>query len=97
MASLETLINFVSLKSRRPCFMALETLKESFASTGGGLIPGDRRLKKFRDQPFQKLHEVSQGKNDKRDRIILLWIFEHKLKEAFAKFLSVNIVLFVFT
>ena len=88
LASLETLVGFVSLKSRRPCMMALDALKETFASSGGGLLPADRRLAHFRDQPFHRLQELSAGNKDTRDKHLTLWMFEHKLKALYAKFLQ---------
>ena len=88
LASLETLVGFVSLKSRRPCMMALDALKETFASSGGGLLPANRRLALFRDQPFHRLQELSAGNKDTRDKHLTLWMFEQKLKSLYAKFLQ---------
>ncbi len=70
--------------------MAVESLRETFLSTGGALLPDDRRLKQFRDQPFHRLEALTGGNKDKKDKYILLWAFEHKLKELYAKFLQVN-------
>ena len=88
LASLEALVGFVSLKSRRPCMMALDALRECFVATGGGLLPTDRRLSHFRDQPFHRLQELSAGSKDARDKCLTLWMFEHKLKGWYAKFLQ---------
>ena len=88
LASLEALVGFVSLKSRRPCMMALDALRESFVSSGGGLLPEHRRLSHFRDQPFHQLQELSAGNKDTRDKCLTLWMFEHKLKGWYAKFLQ---------
>ena len=86
--SLEALVGFVSLKSRRPCMMALDALRESFVSSGGGLLPTHRRLCHFRDQPFHRLQELSAGNRDTSDKYLTLWMFEHKLKGWYAKFLQ---------
>jgi ribosome biogenesis protein MAK21 len=68
--------------------LALEALRETF--TAGGLLPNDRRLRHFKDQPFHKLQAMSGGNRDTRDKYLLLWIFEHKLKALYAKFLAVR-------
>jgi len=82
--AVEALINMVSLKSRRPCFLAMEALKELFAER---LLPADRPLRLFKENPFCKLSVLSGGNKDTRDKYLVVWWFEHKLKEAYHKFL----------
>ena len=54
-ASLEALVNMISLKSRRPCMLALDALRDLFCNH---LIPKDRKLKAFpagQKQPLTNL------------------------------------------
>ncbi len=81
--SLEHLIDMVSLKSRRPCMLALDALRELFVSF---LLAPDRKLCDFKDRPFSKLRVLSGGNKDTRDRYLIVWLFEQKLKELYHKF-----------
>jgi ribosome biogenesis protein MAK21 len=83
--ALDSLIGMVSLKSRRPCFMAMEALRDLFLNY---LLSTERRLRLFKENPFCKLSTISGGNKDTRDKCILLWWFEHKLKESFGNFLT---------
>ena len=85
LSSLDNLISHISLKSRRPCMLALDALQNLFQEY---LLPGDRKLRTFKDQPFQKLAELSSGNKDARDKYLILWMFESKLKESYQTFLK---------
>lgn len=52
------------------------------------LLPSDRKLKTFNEQPLKKLVQISSGNKDTRDKYLILWLFESKLKEAYQKFLT---------
>ena len=82
---LDTLISLVSLKSRRPCLLAIDTLKDLFLNV---LLPPDRKLRPFEWQPFQELATLSGGNKDTRDRYLMVWAFEEKLKRAYNSFLE---------
>ena len=82
---LDTLISLVSLKSRRPCLLAIDTLKDLFLNV---LLPPDRKLRSFEWQPFQELATLSGGNKDTRDRYLMLWAWEEKLKRAYNSFLE---------
>ena len=82
---LETFIDFVSLKSRRPCLMAMESLQQIFVEF---LLLPNRKLKNFDKNPFSKLPELSGGNKETRDRYLISWMFEDKLKKLYVKFLD---------
>ena len=82
---LDTLISLVSLKSRRPCLLAIDTLKDLFLNV---LLPPDRKLRPFEWQPFQELATLSGGNKDTRDRYLMVWAWEEKLKRAYNSFLE---------
>ena len=52
------------------------------------LLPNDGKLKLFQDHPFKKLSKFSSGNKDTRDKILILWHFEAKLKECYKTFLT---------
>lgn len=85
LTALTNLIEMVSLKSRRPCMMAMEALTELLTNH---LLPSDRKLKAFREQPFELLPKLSGGNKDTRDRYLIVWWFEHQLKVTYAQFLK---------
>ena len=85
LSSLDNLISHISLKSRRPCMLALDALQNLFQEY---LLPGDRKLRTFKEQPLQKLSELSSGNKDTRDKFLILWMFESKLKESYQNFLK---------
>merc|ERR1719391_987805 len=82
---LDTLISLVSLKSRRPCLLAIDTLKDLFLNV---LLPPDRKLRSFEWQPFQELTTLSGGNKDTRDRYLMVWAWEEKLKRSYNSFLE---------
>ena len=51
-------------------------------------LPKDRKLKLLQDQPVKKLSKLSSGNRDTRDKYLILWMFEVKLKELYKKFLT---------
>ena len=82
---LETLIDYVNLKSRRPCLMAIENLQQLFLEN---LLIPTRKLRNFSENPFSKLSEMSGGNKDTIDRYLITWMFEDKLKKLYIKFLD---------
>jgi len=82
---LETLVDFVSLKSRRPCLMAIDTLQQTFLTV---LLVPSRKLRSFDRNPFSQLPELTGGNKDTRDRYLITWLFEDRLKKLYLKFLD---------
>jgi len=82
---LETLVSMVSLKSRRPCLMAMETLQKLFLDT---LLVEERKLRSFDKSPFCLLPQMTGGNKDTRDRYLITWLFEDRLKSLYSKFLD---------
>lgn len=85
--SLEHIENLVSMVkkrgSRRMGLMALDTLRELLISD---LLPQNRKLRLFSQHPFDLLEESASGNRDARDRRLVLWYFEHQLKNHIAEF-----------
>ncbi|KYO23872.1 CCAAT/enhancer-binding protein zeta isoform X2 [Alligator mississippiensis] len=82
----ETLVNLIKKKgSRRQSLMALDTCKELLVSD---LLPDNRKLYTFSQHPFHKLEKLSSGNRDSRDRRLILWYFEHHLKQLVAEFVQ---------
>lgn len=82
---LENLIGMVNLKSRRPCMMALDALEDLFANH---LLAPDRKLRSFKDHPFAQLRDICSGNKETKDRYLVVWYYEHRLKELYKQFLS---------
>ena len=82
---LETFVDLVSLKSRRPCLMAMESLQQIFVDI---LLLPTRKLRNFDKNPFNKLPELSGGNKETRDRYLISWMFEDRLKKMYLKFLD---------
>jgi len=85
LSALETMIDYVSLKSRRPCFIAIENLQELFLKV---LLVPDRKLRSFDRNPFGQLSELTGGNKDTRDRYLITWLFEDRLKKLYNKYLE---------
>ncbi|KAF7652757.1 hypothetical protein LDENG_00092750 [Lucifuga dentata] len=87
--SLEHVENLVSMMkkkgSRRMGLMALDTLRELLLSD---LLPEARKLRPFAQRPFDQLEERASGNRDARDRRLVLWYFEHQLKNHVAEFVA---------
>ncbi|KAG7460622.1 hypothetical protein MATL_G00200720 [Megalops atlanticus] len=82
----ETLVSLVKKKgSRRQSLMALDTLRELLLSD---LLPESRKLRPFPQRPFDRLEELASGNRDARDRRLVLWYFEHLLKQQVADFVT---------
>ena len=82
----ESLIAMVKKKGgRRMGLMALDTLRELLLSE---LLPADRKLRLFAQHPFNALEERASGNRDSRDRRLVLWFFEHRLKALVAEFVA---------
>merc|ERR1712106_234354 len=82
---LETLIDFVSLKSRRPCLMAIDTLQQLFLTV---LLVPTRKLRSFDRNQFSQLPELTGGNKDTRDRYLITWLYEDRLKKLYLKFVE---------
>ncbi|KAL7888530.1 hypothetical protein AOLI_G00035040 [Acnodon oligacanthus] len=81
---IESLVTLIRKKgSRREGLMAVETLKELLLSD---LLPENRKLRAFAQRPFNELEERASGNRDVRDRRLILWYFEHKMKLLMAEF-----------
>ena len=83
--ALETLIDYVNLKSRRPCLMAIDNLQHLFLTV---LLHPNRKLRNFEQNPFTALSEMSGGNRDTIDRYLITWMFEDKVKKLYVKFLD---------
>ncbi|CAL8312377.1 unnamed protein product [Lota lota] len=82
----ESLIAMVKKKGgRRMGLMALDTLRELLLSD---LLPAGRKLRAFGQHPFHLLEERASGNRDSRDRRLILWFFEHRLKGLVAEFVA---------
>uniref|UniRef100_G3PDL1 CCAAT/enhancer-binding protein zeta n=1 Tax=Gasterosteus aculeatus aculeatus TaxID=481459 RepID=G3PDL1_GASAC len=80
----ENLVTMVKKRgSRRMSLMALDTLRELLLSN---LLPEGRKLRPFAQRPFDQLEERASGNRDVRDRRLVLWLFEHRLKLLVAEF-----------
>uniref|UniRef100_UPI00358E36B5 CCAAT/enhancer-binding protein zeta isoform X2 n=1 Tax=Myxine glutinosa TaxID=7769 RepID=UPI00358E36B5 len=78
--SLESLITHLRHKGgRRQCLMAMDTLKELLLSD---LLPDSRKLWPFTARPLVGLDHLSSGNKDARDRRLLLWLFEDRLRRV---------------
>uniref|UniRef100_A0A3B5KZV5 Uncharacterized protein n=1 Tax=Xiphophorus couchianus TaxID=32473 RepID=A0A3B5KZV5_9TELE len=47
-----------------------------------------RKLRPFAQRPFDQLEERASGNRDARDRRLILWYFEHQLKQQVAQFVA---------
>ena len=86
--SLESLVNMISLKSRRPCMLALDALRDLFCNH---LLPKDRKLKTFptgQKECLLQLIKSSSSNAEELQRQLILMSFENKLKVIFARFLE---------
>ncbi|OXB54922.1 hypothetical protein ASZ78_014186, partial [Callipepla squamata] len=82
----ENLVNLVKKKgSRQQSLMALDTFRELLLSD---LLPDTRKLWSFSQRPFNNIEKMSSGNRDSRDRRLILWYFEHKLKLQVAEFVQ---------
>lgn len=83
----ENLINLLRKKgSKRQNLMALDTFKDLVLSD---LLPDSRKLHTFAQHEFDKLEEISSGNKDARDRRLILWFFEERLKQLVSEFVKV--------
>ena len=82
---LQTLVDMVSLKSRRPCMIALDALKNLFANV---LLVPDRKLRMFGQCPVRNLDRLSGGNKDTRDKYLMIWLFEQVCAEFVLKILK---------
>ncbi|CAL1585659.1 unnamed protein product [Knipowitschia caucasica] len=87
--SLEHLSSLVAMMrrkgGRRMGLMAVDTLRELLLSD---LLPENRKLHPFKLRPFEDLEQRASGNREARDRRLLLWMFEHKLKIIMEDFVS---------
>ncbi|KAH0509851.1 CCAAT/enhancer-binding protein zeta [Microtus ochrogaster] len=83
----ETLLGLVKKKgSKQQCLQALDTFKELLLTD---LLPDSRKLRAFSQHPLHRLEELSSGNKDSRDRRLILWYYEHQLKQLVAEFVQV--------
>lgn len=83
----ETLLSLVKKKgSKQQCLQALDTFKELLITD---LLPDSRKLRAFSQHPLLRLEELSSGNKDSRDRRLILWYYEHQLKQLVAEFVQV--------
>ena len=96
MKALESLIGLGKKRSRTQAVEVLRSLKDMFAQ--GTLLPSDRRLRSFANQPsvlaaFQgagnKWSEGDPLPNGLQERHLIVWAFEHRLKEQFFEVLKI--------
>ncbi|XP_059177905.1 CCAAT/enhancer-binding protein zeta-like [Physella acuta] len=85
MSSIDSLIAMAGKKGRREAMMAVDTLRDLFIS---GLLPEERKLRAFKQQPLTEILKLSEGNLDTRDRILLMWSFEDQLKLKYAQFIK---------
>ncbi|KAE8416707.1 CBF/Mak21 family-domain-containing protein [Aspergillus pseudocaelatus] len=94
--SLENLLALGKKRSRAQAVEVLRTLKDMFAQ--GTLLPNDRRLRSFANQPslmaaFQgagsKWSEGDALPNGLQKRHLIVWAFEHFLKEQYFEVLKI--------
>ncbi|KAE8355583.1 CBF/Mak21 family-domain-containing protein [Aspergillus coremiiformis] len=94
--SLENLIALGKKRSRAQAVEVLRSLKDMFAQ--GTLLPNDRRLRSFANQPslmaaFQgagnKWSEGNTLPNGLQNRHLMVWAFEHFLKEQYFEVLKI--------
>ncbi|KAE8376294.1 CBF/Mak21 family-domain-containing protein [Aspergillus bertholletiae] len=94
--SLENLISLGKKRSRAQAVEVLRSLKDMFAQ--GTLLPNDRRLRSFANQPslmaaFQgagsKWSEGNALPNGLQKRHLIVWAFEHFLKEQYFDVLKI--------
>ncbi|KAL3491170.1 CBF/Mak21 family-domain-containing protein [Aspergillus germanicus] len=93
--SLENLIALGKKRSRAQAVEVLRSLKDMFAQ--GTLLPGDRRLRSFANQPclvaaFQDVGRWSEGSplpGGLQNSHLILWAYEHFLKEQYYEVLKI--------
>ncbi|BFZ11566.1 hypothetical protein BsWGS_14605 [Bradybaena similaris] len=83
LASVDSLISMSKKKGRREAMMAVDTLKDLFLT---GLLPDERKLRAFNQQPILELLEVTSGNVDARDKLLVMWHFEALLKKRYTDF-----------
>jgi len=82
---LDSLVSLVKKKSRREAHMALSTLQELVTTD---LLPDSRKLRTFQSHPHSQLDTISSGNHDARDKRLVLWMFEHRLKNLYGQFVG---------
>lgn len=96
MKALETLIGLGKKRSRTQAVEVLRSLKDMFAQ--GTLLPNDRRLRSFANQPslmaaFQgagnKWSEGAPLPNGLEKSHLIVWAFEHHLKEQYFEVIKI--------
>ncbi|KAJ5832295.1 hypothetical protein N7474_000606 [Penicillium riverlandense] len=94
--ALETLITLGGKRSRAQAVEVLRSLKDMFAQ--GTLLPSDRRLRSFANQPsLVAAFQGAGGRWGKRDPLpgglqkshLIVWAYEHMLKEQFFEILKI--------
>ncbi|XP_020619929.1 CCAAT/enhancer-binding protein zeta-like [Orbicella faveolata] len=86
--TLDILISMAKKKGRRESIIAVDMLKELWMTL---LLPNNRKLRKFVQNPLTSLVEVVHkgGGWVERDRRLILWHFEELLKQRYKEFIEV--------
>jgi ribosome biogenesis protein MAK21 len=96
MKALENLLGLARKRSRAQAVEVLRALKDLFAQ--GSLLPSDRRLKHFQNQPglVAAFRDSSQDwtpgnglPKNLQNQHLILWAFEHWLKDVFFEILKI--------
>ncbi|KAG8224282.1 hypothetical protein J437_LFUL005088 [Ladona fulva] len=83
---LENLVNMVKLGKKKDCFSVIETLTELFIED---MMPKDwQKLRIFSHRPLTLLDSLAKGKQSVRKKMLVTWLFEDKLKQVYASFVS---------
>ncbi|XP_035827033.1 CCAAT/enhancer-binding protein zeta isoform X2 [Aplysia californica] len=85
LGSVDTLGTMSGKKGRRESMMAVDTLRDLFLT---GLLPDDRKLRPFEQNPLSELSEITSNNIDQRDKLLLMWHFEALLKKKYAQFIK---------
>lgn len=83
---LQSLLNLVSKKGTREVLLGMEKFQELMIAN---VLPENRKLKYFRQQPLSLLTKLSQN-NKKNDVLLklLYWASEHRFKDMFSQYIS---------
>ncbi|XP_014674207.1 PREDICTED: CCAAT/enhancer-binding protein zeta-like [Priapulus caudatus] len=79
--TIDMLVGMANKKGRRESIMALDTIRDLVLSE---LLPDGCKLKCFDQHPLLCLDELSSGNRDVADRRLIIYQFEHQLKQQYA-------------
>lgn len=81
LSTLGSLINMVKVGKKKECLQVMENLVELWTKD---LLRPDSKLTPFEMRPFESLDGLEKGL---RDKCLMLWWFEAKLKEQYVVFI----------